>query len=231
MAVRITWQDVYDKIHKRILDSSYAPGDKLPRDEDIAQELGCARSTVQRAMRELSEEGIVERRRKGGTHVRSYPVTRATFDISVTRHEVESAGKVYSYQLINREIAKSPRNVMAAFGLTAPKDMLRIEALHLSDRQPYIYEDRWVCTDTVPEIANVDLQCESANEWLVLNRPYDHADLRFYAQNADAYHADLLDAQLGVALFVMERTTWIGTAPITTVKAVTSPGYQLITRT
>jgi GntR family histidine utilization transcriptional repressor len=228
---KYTWQEVYDRIRARILDSTYGPGDKLPRDEDIARELGCARGTVQRAMRELSEEGVVERRRKGGTHVRAHPITRATFDISITRREVESSGKIYSYQLISREIRRTPRSVVAAFGLSQPKEMLRVEALHLADKRPYIYEDRWICTETVPEITAVDLQRESANEWLVLNRPYSRADLRFYAQNAGDYHAKLLGTQPGEALFVMERTTWIVAEPITTVKAVTTPGYQLLTQT
>ena len=226
-----TWRDVYDGIRARILDSTYGPGDKLPRDEDIAQELGCSRSTVQRAMRELSEEAIVERRRKGGTHVRAHPVTRATFEIPITRREVEGAGKVYGYQIVSRKMSMTPRPVIAAFGLTEKKEMLRVEALHLADHRPYIYEDRWICTDTVPEIANVELQRESANEWLVRNRPYSRADLRFYAQNAGEYYGKLLDIQPTEALFVMERTTWIGALPITTVKAVTSPGYQLLTHT
>jgi GntR family transcriptional regulator, histidine utilization repressor len=228
---RHNWRDVYDEIRSRILDSTYGPGDKLPRDEDVAQELGCSRGTVQRAMRELSEDGTVERRRKGGTHVRNHPVTRATFDISITRHEVETAGKAYSYQLVSRQMAMTPRPVVAAFGLNTPQEMLRIEALHLADQRPYVYEDRWVCTNTVPEIARIDLHRESANEWLVLNRPYSRADLRFYAQNAGAHYAKMLDTRPEEALFVMERTTWIGAAPITMVKAVTSPGYQLLTRT
>ena len=222
---------MYEKIRSRILDSTYGPGDKLPRDEDIAQELSCARSTVQRAMQELSAEGIVERRRKGGTHVNAHPITRATFDIPITRREIESSGRAYSYQLVSKDMAETPRSVVAAFGLSTPQKMLRIEALHLADQRPHVYEDRWVFTETVPEITSVDLQKESANEWLVLNRPYSRADLRFYAQNAGEYYAKFLDTTPGEALFVMERTTWIGTAPITSVKAVAAPGYQLLTQT
>jgi len=33
----------------------------------------------------------------------------------------------------------------------------------------------------------------------------------------------------GVALLVIERSTWIGKRPITTVRSVTTPGYQLLT--
>ena len=107
--------------------------------------------------------------------------------------------------------------------------MLRIEALHLSDNRPYMLEDRWVCIDTVPEIRDVDLKIQSANEWLVLNRPYSRCDLRFYAISADQKMSDMLGAKIGDALLLIERSTWIDGAPITTVKTITTPGYQLLT--
>lgn len=227
---RLSWKDVRDEIHDSILSGRYGPGDRLPRDADIAEQLSCARSTVQRAMQDLSDSGIVERRRKGGTRVRREPVTRATLDIPITRREVEQKGARYGYQLIRRSETNAPRSVLATFEITAPRPMLRVEALHLSDGRPYIFEDRWICIETVPEIRSVDLTVYSANEWLVLNRPYTRCDLRFYAMSAGERVAELIDSAPGAALFVMDRTTWIDAAPITTVKAITAPGYQLLTR-
>jgi GntR family histidine utilization transcriptional repressor len=228
--IRLSWKDVRDEIHEAILSGRYGPGDRLPRDADIAQDLNCARSTVQRAMQDLSDSGLVERRRKGGTRVRSEPVTRATLDIPITRREVEQKGGRYGHQLIRRSTTDSPRSVMATFELTEPHPMLRVEALHLSDGRPYILEDRWISLETVPEVSGVDLTTQSANEWLVLNRPYNRCDLRFYAISANSRVADLLQIETGAALFVVERTTWIDKAPITTVQAITTPGYQLLTR-
>ena len=155
---RLSWKYVRDEIHHEILSGRYGPGDRLPRDADIANQLNCARSTVQRAMQDLSDIGLVERRRKGGTRVHPEPVTRATLDIPITRHEVEKKGARYGYQLIMQEEMSAPRTVLAAFELTSPVSMLRIEALHLSDNRPYMLEDRWVCLDTVPEIRDVDLK-------------------------------------------------------------------------
>ncbi len=227
---RLSWKAVRDEIHDAILTGRYGPGDRLPRDADIAEDLNCARSTVQRAMQDLSDSGLVERRRKGGTRVRPDPVTRATLDIPITRREVEQKGGRYGYQLIDRTKTAAPRPVLAAFELTSPRQMLRVQALHLSDGRPYIFEDRWICPETAPEILDVDLTRDSANEWLVLNKPYSRCDLRFYAHAADPALADLLGAPIGAALLVIERTTWIDAAPITTVKSITAPGYQLLTR-
>lgn len=192
---RLSWKEVRDQIKSSILDRTYSPGDKLPRDADIADRLGCARSTVQRAMRDLSDAGLVERKRKGGTHVRLDPVTRATVDIPITRREVEKRGSVYSYHLIKQEFLKTPRDVTGKLKLLEPIEMMRVRALHLADHKPHIYEDRWICTDTVPEILGVDLTRESANEWLVRNKPYTRCDLRFYAISTTAEIADILDIE------------------------------------
>lgn len=227
---RHSWKSIRDSIHQKILDSTYSPGDKLPRDEDIAKELGCARTTVQRAMQDLSDSGIIQRKRKRGTHIPHAPVTRATLSIPVARKEVEQRGSVYGYQLVSKTMAEAPLSVIAGFGLDSPCPMLNVEALHLADQRPYIYEDRWISTDTVPEIVNVDLKKHSANEWLIQHKPYSRCDIRFYAVKATKYYAQLLDTEVNEALFVTERTTWIGDKPITTVKAVARPGYQILTR-
>lgn len=226
---RISWQEVRDQIRAEILNRTYSPGDKLPRDADIADQLGCARSTVQRAMLNLSDAGLVERKRKGGTHVRLDPVTRATLDIPITRREVERRGSIYGYNLIDQVRSETSREVAGKFELSDPKQMIRVRSLHLADHKPHIFEDRWICIDTVPEILNVDLARESANEWLVRNKPFTRCDLRFYAISADVETAQHLSIEKGSALLVIERTTWIGTAPITLVKAYTAPGYELLT--
>lgn len=210
------------------MNSTYAPGDKLPRDEDIANQLGCARTTVQRAMRDLSDSGIIERRRKGGTRVCANPVTIATLNIPVIRIEVEERGDKYGYQLVSHEEAKIPLRIMANFDVSTSSKMLHVEALHLSNQRPYIYEDRWISTAVVPEIMNVDLENNSANEWLILNKPYSRCDMRFYAINANEHLANLLNVDVKDALFVTERTTWINDQPITTLKSVAAPGYQLV---
>ena len=227
-AERQSWKEVRDRIRDQILDRTYAPGDKLPRDADIAEQYGCARTTVQRAMQDLSDTGLIERKRKGGTHVRTDPVSRATLDIPITRLEVEKSGATYGYQLIDRRERPMPRDIAAKLEQVEPIPMLRVQALHLADHNPHIFEDRWVSLETAPEILDVDLTRDSANEWLVRNKPYTRFDLRIYAISADEETAKMLATEPGSALLVIDRTTWIGTAPITSVRSFTVPGYQLL---
>ncbi|MCP5073492.1 MAG: UTRA domain-containing protein [Rhodobacteraceae bacterium] len=224
------WTEVRDEIKRRVLERELLPGAKLPNDQELAKEFGCARTTVQRAMQDLAQSGTVKRRRKGGTMIALHPITRTTLDIPITRLEIEAAGKAYSYFLVSREILESPLHVASSFGLTRPTEMLHVAALHMADKRPYIYEDRWVAHATTPEILDVDLSRESANEWLVRNRPYSDCEVRFLAKKATHHEAELLATDVDEALFVIERTTWIDTAPITMVRAIAAPGYQLTTK-
>jgi len=224
------WREIRDEIKRRVLARELLPGAKIPNDQDLAVEFGCARTTVQRAMQDLAAGGTVHRRRKGGTTVTLHPITRTTFDIPITRIEIEAAGKVYDYALVSREFEVSPPKVVASFGLKSPVELLHVKALHLADTKPYIYEDRWIDHRTTPEILDVDLSGESANEWLIQNRPYSDCQVRFLAKKATSNEARMLATDLNEALFVMERTTWINDAPITMVQAIGSPGYQISTK-
>lgn len=224
---KLSWQAVRDQIRGDILNRIYGLGDKLPKDAEIAVRLGCARGTVQRAMQDLSDAGLIERRRKGGSHVRAQPIVRATLDIPVTRREIESRGERYGYHLLGREPVPTPRHVMKKFGLTDTVPSLRVQCVHSADGHPHSYEDRWIFTDTVPEIRDIDLSVVSANEWLVAHRPYSGFDMSFYAISADAQLAQHLDVPRGASLLVIERRTWFDDKPITLVQSYNRPGYQL----
>ncbi len=224
---RLGWKDVQNHIHTHIQNCTYRPGDQLPRDEDLAKELGCGRSTVHRAMRSLADLGLVERRRRGGTTVKIDPVTRATIDIAITRLEIEARGYLYTHHIVQQKTILPHPSIAARFNATNLGQLLYIRSLHLADGRPYVCEDRWIVLDTVPEIKGVDLEQISANEWLVRNRPYSRCDVQIYATPATVEEAELMQTNGREALLALERTTWIGEAPITHVRAIHTPAYRL----
>ncbi|MFK5978238.1 MAG: GntR family transcriptional regulator [Rhizobiaceae bacterium] len=224
-----SWHHVHEDIQQRILDRRLLPGQKLPKDDILAKQYGCARTTVQRAMRELAESGAVDRRRKGGTRITQNPVTRAQVEIPITRLDIEERGCSHGYQLVSSEIERLPFEIASRFELLEQQDMLNVRALHFADKRPYIFEDRWISTQTVPEILDVNFGVENANEWLIRNRPYSRCDIRIFAIKANDEEAQLLQTEPAEALLVIERTTWIENRPITSVRAVHAPNYQLVT--
>ncbi len=224
------WSDVKQYIHNQILNKTFIPGDKLPKDSEFAERLQCARTTVQRAMQELADMGIVKRTRKGGTFVSPFQRTHANIDIPIIQQEIESMGYTYTYHCIHREIAKMPKPLIHHWGMHKVDDMLHVQCVHMGDDMPYIYEDRWINTHITADILRVDLHLQSANAWLIKNRPYTHISMEISAVNADSATAHILHIDKGQAILGIRRTTWVHDTPITTVKLYTKPDYKIVSR-
>lgn len=224
-----SWRSIRSEVVRRIADRDWLPGQLIPGEVELAREFGCARTTVNRALRELASAGLLDRRRKAGTRVSLNPVLKATLDIPVTRLEVEQRGAVYDHHLLERVVAVPPQQVAGRLGLTTTSRMLHLRALHLADDKPFLYEDRWVNLAMVPQILDVDFGLISANEWLVRNIPLTTGDITFSAANASPDEADILRTTKGAGIFIVDRTTWAGPEPITSVHLAYAPGFQMRT--
>lgn len=221
----VTWQAVQAEVLRRIHDRVWAPGDMIPNEADLAIELGCARVTVNRALRGLADLGILDRRRKAGTRVALTPVRRATVEIPITRQEVERLGKTHAHRVIERWIGP----VDAAWGLSEHDRYMHLTTLHLADGAPFLYERRVVNLAVAPMMETADLAAFSPNEWLVRHAGFTRGDIAFSAENASVEDAAHLACPNGAAVFVVRRTTFDGDRPITKVRMAYAPGFEMRT--
>lgn len=221
------WEQIRAEILRRIQVRDWPPGALIPSEEVLAAEFGCARATVNRAMRELSEAGVIERRRKAGTRVAVLPVRRATLTIPVIRQEVEARGQVHGFQLLAQRFAVPPVPVASRLGLVAVP-LIWLETLHLADGRPWLLETRWLNPEVLPAVLP-DFGVVSANEWLVTHISYAAGEIAFSAEAAGQREAEVLGVANGAALFVTERMTWTATAAITLARLAHAPGYRLQT--
>ncbi len=65
------YQEVVDQVTELILQNRLQPGDRLPAERDLAQQLGVSRTAIREAIRALEEKGLVEVQQGAGTFVRS----------------------------------------------------------------------------------------------------------------------------------------------------------------
>ena len=221
-----SWRWVREWALARIRGRDWAPGERIPDEAVLAAELGCARSTVNRALRDLAAAGLLERRRKGGTRVAALPVRRATFEIPIIRLDIEARGRRPGYRLLASGLAVPPEPVRRALGLAEGTSLRHVMALHLADERPFCLEDRWL-NPAVEGAEAADFASISANEWLVRHVPFSKGSLVACAGTATADLAARLGCAEGAALFALERTTWIEATPITWVRLSYEPSYRL----
>lgn len=223
------WQAVHDEVLRRIHAREWTPGEPIPNEAALASEFDCSRTTVNRALQALADAGLLDRRRKAGTRVALHPVRKATLNIPIIRQEIEGRGQAYGYALLSHKRRSPPFGVRARMQLKPDAATSHVAALHLADGRAYAFEDRWINVASVPAIADVDLERQSANEWLVTHAPFTHGDIAFSAAGATEREAEILGIRPAEALFVIERLTWNDQTAITSVRLTFAPGYRMQT--
>lgn len=229
-ADKVTFRDVKAAILARITGRVWGPGTLLPGEVELAGEFGVARATVNRAMRELTEEGILERRRKAGTRVRPSPLRAARFEIPLVRSEIEGLGADYQYRLIGREILVAPDWLQERMGLAKDARVLHLTCLHMAQEAPFQYEDRWINLVAQPLAEWVDFSLIGPTDWLIAAVPFSEVEISFHAANAQDEVARWLGMSANEPVFTTERTTWWQGQTITHVRLSFHRGYKMTTR-
>ncbi|WP_188187508.1 GntR family transcriptional regulator [Nonomuraea sp. SYSU D8015] len=67
------WHAIAAELREAIRSGAYPPGTKIPKEEELERQFGCSRTTVRRAVAQLTAEGLLQPVRKGGTTVREHP--------------------------------------------------------------------------------------------------------------------------------------------------------------
>ncbi len=214
----VTYKSVKENMLTRIMDREWAPGETVPHEEDLARSYGCARATVNRALRELADAGLVERRRKAGTRVVQRETRGATFQIPLVRVEIEKTGRAYGYRLLRRSTVLSDSDLVGRFDTSEGNPILHLQCLHLADGEPYQLENRWIDLKTVPDAADEDFEIIGPNEWLLSAIPFTHAEHVFSAAMPNGDEREHLQLDSTDAVFIIERRTWLSGNPVTYVR-------------
>lgn len=230
MTENTTFRDVKVEILRRITQGPWGPGTLLPGEVELAEEFGCSRTTMNRALREVNDLGLLDRRRKAGTRVRMAPLRQARFEMPVVRDEVEKTGAAYRYESLSREVMRVPDEVGAQMKLAKGTKGVHLTCLHFADGAPFQLEDRWINAGALPEVLDQDFAEIGPNEWLISTVPYSEVEISFKAVAADAAAVTHLGYGPGAPVFCVKRATWWQSAAITRVTLMYHQGYEMTAR-
>ena len=202
------WRQVADGIERGIAEGTFAAGEKLPGETEIAENYRVNRHTVRRALATLAERGLVRAERGSGTYVETqrlaYPLrSRTRFSEIVGAGGHEPRG-----QLIDASDDVATRELARTLGLKTGAPLVRIEALRLADRTPICVSTTWLSADRFPDAGDVFGATRSMTKLLTHYgvRDYRRASTRITAAIADATDAARLDLALGRPVLVVDAT-------------------------
>ena len=119
------WQSLAEKLRGQIADGTYLPGSTLPRQIDLAHELGWSDFTVRRAYGALQAEGLITSVRNRGTVVNQLPHLSGRDRARAVR----SSGKIYTRgeyaQIVSAELVDAPAAVAEVLGVEVGAPAIR----------------------------------------------------------------------------------------------------------
>jgi GntR family phosphonate transport system transcriptional regulator len=203
------WRQVADGIERGIASGTYAPGEKLPGETEIAETYRVNRHTVRRALATLAGRGLVRAERGSGTYVEA--IRRIAYPLrSRTRFSeiVGAGGQEPRGQLIDASDDTATRELARELGLKTGAPLIRIESVRLADRTPISISTTWLSADRFPGAGDVFAATRSMTKLLAHYgvRDYRRSTTRITAAIADATDATHLNLPLGRPVLVVDAT-------------------------
>jgi GntR family histidine utilization transcriptional repressor len=211
------YQQIKDLILRKISRGEWRAGDRIPTEHALVAELSASRMTINRALRELTQEGILARRQGSGTFVAPSKLESGLLEIRNIAAEIAERGGTHSAELLKLEEIAVPRELtelMAGQG----EQLFHCVMLHFENGVPVELEERYVNPALVPEFIEQDFSSETPSGFLIRTLPYSHADHRISADIATAEQTLLLQLEENEPVLTLERHTYAGDEMITTVR-------------
>lgn len=223
-----TWQSVRAHVLDRIRSREWPPGELIPTEQELAASLGCARATVNRALRELADSGIIERRRKVGTRVSATLARRTVLDMPAIRTEIEDMGAAYAYALTGFALRVPTEAAARALQLPPGETVIAATAIYCADDHPHCFERVWLNARALPPLGRDDLERQSAHEWLTGHATLTHGRFSIMADKAGPEDARHLKIEDGTPVLAIERTNWADTTPLSFARQFYPPQHRLV---
>src|SRR5919106_6296544 len=127
------------------------PGAPLPSEAELCERFSVSRMTVRQALQELTNDGLVERRRGQGTFVAHRPVHRRPGVFLSFTEEMSRRGVQATSRLLSAGLDDPRRPEAEDLGLAPGGQVVRVVRVRLADGVAVALEDAAL----VPELAGV----------------------------------------------------------------------------
>ncbi|HOT83184.1 MAG TPA: GntR family transcriptional regulator [Candidatus Defluviicoccus seviourii] len=182
--------------------SDYGPGDRIPSERVLAEQLSRNRMTVRKAIEGLIARGMLERDRTSGTRI---PVPRVTrpmeaFVSQGFRKIIQAGGGTAGNKLLHFEQARATAKVASRLKLEEGADIVIFRRLFTANDTPVCIETSHLPLALVPDLAAEDLMAgESLYD--VLHSKYGigamHSEREIGVATCNELEARLLNLSVG----------------------------------
>ncbi len=215
MSATPRYQQLKDFIIERISSGEYAPGGRVPSENELVESMQVSRMTANRALRELTAEGYVERVAGRGTFVADFRSQSHVLEVRNIADEIAERGHVHSARVLRQSRQHARGEVAKALHVEQGTDVFHLLLVHCENGTPIQVEDRLVVADFAPDTLRQDFTTTTPSAYLTSVAPLAEAEQIVRAQLPNrAVRAQLEIGEQEPTLVVVRRT-WAHGRPVT----------------
>ncbi|GAB4127749.1 MAG: GntR family transcriptional regulator [Roseiflexaceae bacterium] len=198
-------------LEQQIANGIYTADQALPTEEALCREFGLSRGTVQQAIQNLVQKGLVRREQGRGSFVnppRQADVT--SFTLLPFNELIQRQGRVPSTRVRLAHAIPASAEVAERLKIPPATPVFQIERLRLADGQPIALEERFLATTLSPDLLSQNLESDSIHRLLVESYQLPLVRMEHVVEliPATAAIAVALDIPAGQAIFAVDRLTY-----------------------
>ena len=209
------YQQVKDLIIRRISSGDLGPNDRVPSENELVESMSVSRMTANRALRELTDEGYVERIAGRGTFVSDFRSRSHVLEVHNIADEIERRGNHHTCDVIRNSRQHARGEVAKALHVPQGTDVIHLLLVHFENGAPIQVEDRHVLAEFAPECGKQDFQAITPSAYLTAISPLQEAEQVVRAQLPNAAVRTRLQLEANEPCLVVVRRTWSDGRPVT----------------
>jgi len=200
------------KIREAIENGEYKQGEKLPNEADLCVIYGVSRSTVRKAVQELVDEGILERKQGKGTFVIRKKFEREMVSVDGFTDFIKLLGKLPSKRILVCEEIKASSKIANALKIEVHSPVLRLLRLMFIDNQPFTIDETHYSLVRFPNLAAHFLENVSTYDVLkniyMVNLDAGSTQKIITVTLATSLEAEYLNSKTGDTLFHIDKIVY-----------------------
>ena len=201
------FQRIKDHVLQQIHSGVWQEGQAIPSEAALVKQFNVARMTVNRALRELSDEKTLTRVQGSGTFVAQQKYQATLVELRNIADEIGARGHRHRGELQRLERCKVDTALLRQFELNAAPHLFHSVVVHFENDVPIQVEDRYVNPAVAPDYLSQDFASQTPNAYLVRVAPLQGVNFSIEASMPTAEVADLLRMETSEPCLVLRRRT------------------------
>jgi GntR family transcriptional regulator, histidine utilization repressor len=201
-----SYHNVKSYVVTKIQSGAWADGEMIPSENQLVKRFGLSRMTINRALRELTDEGVLHRVQGTGTFVSLRKYQSTVVKIRSLGVEIAERGHVHRATVLVHERVFD-KKMKARFNRSRG-ELFHSVIVHYENDDPIQLEDRYVNPDIFPEYIEQNFTRQTPNEYLTKVAPIERVEFHIQAVMPDGATAERLSMQRSEPCLVLNRRTW-----------------------